>query len=351
MLGRSIRPRRPGDARRGAVALAAVVGALALAATGARALTGTTPTGASVTPEALGIVDVNTRFTDAVGAGTGIVLTASGEILTNNHVIRGETSVRVVEPSNGRSYRATVVGYDLAADVAVLQIAGAHDLPAVRLGDSRSARVGEAVTAVGNAGGLGGAPRISHGAILELHQRVTVADDDGQPEHLADMIVTDAALEPGDSGGALVDASGAVIGINTAGSGGFGAFGKSSRGFAIPIGDALAIAARIEAGRPSSTVHVGPTSFLGIQIDPTAQAAGLGGVVITAVVAASPAERAGLGGGDVITGLAGHPIASYGELTHTLLAVAPGTSIGVEWKSGAGVAHSARVRLASGPPQ
>jgi S1-C subfamily serine protease len=293
-----------------------------------------------------GIVDVDTRFGAGRGAGTGLVLSGAGVVLTNNHVIRGATSIRVVVPSTGRSYAARVVGYDLAADVAVLRLPGAVDLGTVRLGGSRRATVGESVTSIGNAGGQGGSPKVTSGTILALHQRVDVDEIGLAAEHLTDMVVTDTALAPGDSGGALLDAAGEVIGMNTAGSiepGG-------GPGFAIPIANALAIVGRIDAGRASDAVHVGPTPFLGIAASATASST-THGVRVDRVVAASPAGHAGLRSGDVITAVDGRTVASSAALTLSLGAFSPGRSVELAWRDGSGAAHTARVRLASGPPQ
>src|SRR5581483_10780311 len=159
-----------------------------------------------------GIVDVRTTlgYEQGAAAGTGIVLTSSGEVLTNNHVIRGATAVRVVIPGAGRSYKAKVIGYDVSDDVAVLQLSGASNLRTASLGSSSSLKVGQHVTATGNAGGTG--------RLTSATGTITGRDEQNGSEQLTGLIETNAALQPGDSGGPLLDSSSHVIGMNTAAS-------------------------------------------------------------------------------------------------------------------------------------
>jgi S1-C subfamily serine protease len=195
-----------------------------------------------------GVVNIDTRLRDAgtAGAGTGIVLSPSGEVLTNNHVIRGSTRVRVTDPATGRSYSATVVGYSLSADIAVLKLANASGLRTAGIGNSTNVKLGDRVTAVGNAGGAGGTPTVTTGAVTGVHRSITISDDQSGSVRLTDLIRTDAQLEPGDSGGPLLDSSGRVIGVDTAADGGV-AF-RGGGGFAIPVNRAVAIVKLIEAG-------------------------------------------------------------------------------------------------------
>src|SRR5262245_16771016 len=166
---------------------------------------------ASAAPQAAttGIVDIETvlSYQGSVAAGTGMVI-GSGRILTNNHVIRGATAIRVVDVSTGRKYTATVAGYSVSADVAVLKVSGGSSLRKVTLGRSVGATVGASVTAVGNAGGTGGSPTISTGAITGLHKSIVATDEQGDAQRLTGLLETDAPIEPGDSGGALLDKSG-----------------------------------------------------------------------------------------------------------------------------------------------
>jgi len=342
------------------VLAASVAIAVATSAHAARALNPV-----SGLPSEKGIVDVDTTlgFGQGSAAGTGLVVSASGEVLTNNHVIRGASSIRVVEPSSGLSYAATVVGYDLDADVAVIQIKRASNLQTVALGNSDAAKVGAAVTAVGNAGGVGGAPTVTRGTIVALHRAITVSDDGESTEQLSGLTETNAALQPGDSGGPLLNAAGEVIGMDTAASTDFGfQSGQSSQGYAIPIDNALAVARQIEAHVSSNGVHIGPTPFLGVDVTSPGQSgfgAGSGngdpvafGAFVAAVVPSSPAaQQLGLTEGDVITSLDGHKIASADSVTTAILRASPGSIVGIGWVDEAGNPHSARVRLASGPPQ
>ena len=210
-----------------------------------------------------GVVVVNTRlaYGGGGGAGTGIVLTSSGTVLTNNHVIRGADSIRVTVPSSGRSYTATVAGYSVSKDIALLKLRDAQGLATVRTGNSNTVEVGDRVTAVGNGGGAGLTTK--SGRVTGLGQSITISND-GEPFTLPGLIETTTPLRSGDSGGPLLS-GGRVIGIDAAASGGF-LFRGSAQGFAIPINRALKIAGQIEAGRRSSTVHVGPTAFLGVAL-------------------------------------------------------------------------------------
>ena len=171
-----------------------------------------------------GLVDIESTlsYQGAEAAGTGMVLTSKGEILTNNHVIEGASSIRVVDVGNGKTYGATVVGYDRTADVAVLQLEHASGLQTVRLGNSSSVRKGQGVVGIGNAGGSGGTPSFAGGSVTALDQSITASDEaEGTSEQLTGLIETNADIQPGDSGGPLVNSSGKVIGMDTAASAGF----------------------------------------------------------------------------------------------------------------------------------
>jgi S1-C subfamily serine protease len=329
-----------------AVAAAALTAVLALGALSGPARAATV---------ADGVVDIYTNlgYEGGAAAGTGIVLTANGEVLTNNHVIRGATTIRVVDPSTGRSYRASVAGYDVADDVALLRLRNASGLQTVRLGDSATVRRGDSVTAVGNANGAGGPPAVATGTVTGLGRSLTVGDDRGGAERLTGLIRTSAALQPGDSGGPLLDAEGRVIGIDTAASVGL-ADASGGEGFAIPINRAMSIARQIESGRSSTAIHVGPTAFLGVVVAQSTYYRGQAAVsapVVSAVVPGSAADRAGLVPGDVILSFAGSTVRSPAALTRLVLRVAPGTSVKLRWVDRLGGAHSVSVRPAAGPPQ
>jgi len=262
----------------GASAAAAGMVIAGLAATDATAATAlTTPQiAAKVGP---GLVDVVTTvgYQGGKAAGTGMVLTSTGEVLTNNHVIDGATSIKATDVGNGRTYTAKVVGYDKTHDVAVLQLQNASGLQTVTL-SSAGAQTGQKVVALGNALGKGGTPSVVSGRINGLGQSITASDAGaGNAEQLTGMIGHNAPIQPGDSGGPLVNTEGEVIGMNTAASGSSGSGSPSQSGqartatqaFAIPITRASSLADQIEAGTPSSTVHIGATAFLGIETSPS----------------------------------------------------------------------------------
>ncbi len=300
----------------------------------------------------LGVVDVNSdlSYADGGAAGTGMVLTSSGEVLTNNHVVDGATSVQVVDVGNGHTYTATVVGTDVTDDVAVLQLQGASNLSTVTTGDSSNVAVGDSVAAIGNAGGVGGTPSIAAGHVTALGQSITALDDvNGSSESLNGLIQTDAAIQPGDSGGPLVDARGVVIGMDTAASSGTRFESQSATaGFAIPINRALSIASQIEGGTASANVHVGPTAFLGVNIE-TPNGTSTPGVEINNVLSGFPAAAAGLGPGDVITGIDGVAVTTPTELTHEMQRFHPGQTVPLSWTDTSGRSHTEPITLATGP--
>src|SRR5215467_10958676 len=156
-----------------------------------------------------GLVDINITvgYGQARAAGTGMVLTPDGEVLTNNHVVDGATSISVTDVGNGKTYRARVVGYDVSKDVAVLQLSGASNLQTVTIERSPKVSVGAEVVGVGNAGGRGGSPSYAGGTVTGTGQSITASDDlSGTSERLTGMIETNANIEAGDSGGPLVNA-------------------------------------------------------------------------------------------------------------------------------------------------
>ncbi|HZV25836.1 MAG TPA: trypsin-like peptidase domain-containing protein [Acidothermaceae bacterium] len=316
---------------------------------------------ATVSP---GLVDINSTFgyQGASGAGTGIVLTSTGEILTNNHVIDGATAISVTDVGNGKTYKATVVGYDKTQDIAVLQLQGASGLKVAKIGDSSKATVGESVVAIGNAGGTGGTPSAAGGSIIALNQPITASDQlGGTSEQLTGLIEVNANVQPGDSGGSLVNSAGQVIGIDTAASGSNGQYdpfaayqsgGSANQGFAIPINEALTIAREMVAGKASATVHIGGTAFLGVELASTASYYGgptVSGAQIAGVIAGGTAAQAGLVGGDVITSLGGHTVDSATTLSTLMAGYHPGTKVVLGWTDVNGQAHTATVSLGSGP--
>jgi S1-C subfamily serine protease len=304
-----------------------------------------------------GLVDVVTTLGLQGGeaAGTGQVLTSSGLVLTNNHVIDGATSIRVTDIGNGQTYPAKVVGYDQTKDIAVIQLQGASGLQTVNMGNSSTAAVGQKVVALGNAGGKGGTPSVAVGHITGLGASITASDaSSGTSEHLTGLIHHDAPIQPGDSGGPLVNTAGQVVGIDTAASSGFQFQSGQTQAFAIPIDEALALASKIEAGDSSSTVHIGATGLLGVGVMSASNAAASGvqagsGAAVAQVIQGTPAARAGLTAGDVITSAGGDRVSSPSALQAALEQHHPGDSVTIGWTDQAGQAHSATVTLANGP--
>jgi S1-C subfamily serine protease len=343
-----------------------------------------------------GLVDINTSlgYQQEQAAGTGIVVTSDGEILTNNHVINGATSISVTDVGNHKTYTASVVGYDRTGDIAVLQLHNASGLQTANFGNSSSISVGEDVVGVGNAGGTGGTPSAAGGTVTALNQSITAQDSgDGTSEQLQGLIETNANIQPGDSGGALVNSSGQVLGVDTAASAGFSfqynGENQGNQGFAIPINTALSIARQIEAGKGSTTIHIGTTAFLGVEISPNGSSSSTGsgsgssggdpfgpfgglfgnsgstgntgnsgdsgssasGAAVAGVVTSGPAQEAGIAQGDVITTLGGKTITSADDLTRDMGIYHPGDKVQVGWTDANGQTHTATVQLSSGPPQ
>jgi S1-C subfamily serine protease len=375
-----------------------------------------------------GLVDIVSTLGDqnAEAAGTGMVVTSSGEVLTNNHVIDGATSIKATDVGNGRTYTAKVVGYDKSNDVAVIQLQGASGLTTVSFGDSSQVTVGQSVVGLGNAGGKGGTPSVATGTVTALNQSITAGDEgSGSSENLTGMIETNANIQPGDSGGPLVNSAGQVIGIDTAassgsgssggsgqdpfggssgqdpfgGSGGssfgggsgqdpfggssgqdpFGGLGGSSFGgssqdpssqspsssgqsqtqaFSIPINKALATAGQIEAGNASSTVHIGATGFLGVELatSGSSSSGGFSGggqsgsaLTVEGTLSGSPAAQAGLSQGDVIDSIDGQSVSSQSDLQAAIAQHHPGDQVTIGWTDQSGQTHTATVTLTNGP--
>ena len=342
------------------------------------------------------LVDIVTTlgYQGGSAAGTGIVLTSDGEVLTNNHVIRGATSIKVTDVGNGRTYTAKVVGYDASKDVAVIKLQNASGLTTANLGDSSSVQTGDTVTALGNAGGKGGTPSVATGTVTALNQSITASDEGSgvNAEQLTGLIETNANIQPGDSGGALVNDHGEVVGMNTAASSGAQFQSESGQSavqaYAIPIEGAESIAHQIENGQGSSTVHIGATAFLGIESGGSSSSgsgsgdsggfgdgsgfggfgdgSGFGGfgqgdgsgstggsassgVAISGTLSGSPADNAGLTEGDTITSVAGQSVSSATDISQILVKYHPGDKISISWVDQSGQSQTATVTLASGP--
>jgi S1-C subfamily serine protease len=308
------------------------------------------------------VVDVDTVLDGLEGggaaAGTGMVVSPNGLIVTNNHVVQGADTVTVVVPGHG-SRTASVIGTDPSADVAVLKVAGLSGLPTVQFGDSSTAIVGDPVVAIGNALGLGGAPTVTQGIISATGRTITASDETGaNPETLRGLLQTDAPIAPGNSGGPLVDAADQVIGMDTAGASA-GTTG-ASLGFAIPSTTVLSVADQIEAHKDLPGLVYGRQAFLGVDVVDSSPAGGVGfgsaattptatpGVVVAAVDPTSPAAGAGIESGDVITAVDGQATATTTALSNAVEAKKPGQVVSLTVTTPAGTG-TVQVHLAPAP--
>jgi len=291
----------------------------------------------------VGIVDIYTTlgYENGRAAGTGMILTRSGEVLTNNHVIAGATRFKVVDVTTHRRYSASVVGYSVSRDIAVLQLAHASGLRTVKRGGAIPLHVGMRIVARGNAQGRGGPPKTARGQIIALHQQILATGEGGDTETLNNVIATNAPVVPGYSGGPLENSQNRVLGIVTAGS-----TSGVHRGFAIPIGQALQLARRIMSGKSNAIVHVGPTAFLGVVLQDVP-----GGAKVWSLVPGKPADLAGLVKGDVITSLDGVAVSSRAEVRQAVLTLVPGKTVPIGWTDTNGVAQTGTITPISGPPQ
>jgi S1-C subfamily serine protease len=295
------------------------------------------------------VVDITTTVDGGRAAGTGMVLTSSGLVLTNNHVIDGATTVGVQIAGTGPIHAAHVLGYDPTADVALLQIDNVSGLKTINVGDSSSLSVGDSVVTIGNALGSAGPHAVSTGSIDALDQTITVNDLTGSAQSLSGLIQLDAPLQPGDSGGPLVDSTGHVIGMDTAASASRRRTAPSRVGYAIPIAKALDISRQIQAGKGSATIHVGDRAILGIQVT-VGDSSGVLGAAVAEVSPGGPAAGAGMQRGATITAIGATSISSVDDLGNALFTAAPGDKVKVTWTDIAGTSHSATVQLIAGPP-
>jgi S1-C subfamily serine protease len=333
-----------------------------------------------------GVVIINTvlQYNSEAAAGTGMVINGGGLVLTNNHVIEDSTSITVTVSTTGKTYRARVLGYDKTGDIALIQLDDASGLATIPVGNSSKVKVGQAVVALGNAGGQN-VIKTAAGQVTALNQTITASDDAGSTstETLHGMIQTNANIVAGDSGGPLSGANG-VIGMDTAGN---DAGDQQATGFAIPLNTALSVARQIAAGRASSTVTIGYPPFLGIfvgsgsdtnpqaqaqqeqqqqppgslpapacstsnanLIAPTTIAPVSSGTLVVGTICGSPADQAGVTGGAVITSIDGQATGSPDQLSAVLAGFHPGDTVSLAWVSPSGQRTTSSVRLTAGPP-
>jgi S1-C subfamily serine protease len=353
-----------------------------------------------------GVVDIDALIAYSGGTsseGTGMVISKAGLILTNNHVIDGSDSihVRAAVAHGGKEYTATVVGYDSAHDVALLKISDSAALKPVSVGNSSQVKLGTPVVALGNAEGQGGLPRAAAGIINSLSKTISPTDEStGATETLHNMLQTDADVVSGDSGGPLANGAGQVIGMTTANASSSQS-ASSVLGYAIPINTALIVAHQIAAGQASSSVQIGLPGFLGVLVpesnssSPAQQAAqqrqqerqsgstgtgpaGTGpsgsgdgssscvldnsdtsvpdliapvssGALVDGVLCGTPAAKAALVSGDVITSVDGRAVTDPASLTQSVSDLHPGARVKLGWETPAGQHRTGTVTLGEAP--
>lgn len=314
--------------------------------------TATLDTTTATDDQQAGVVLISTvlGYQSAEAAGTGVVLTSDGLVVTNNHVVEGATEITVTIGTTGATYTAEVVGTDATADVAVLQLQDAAGLTAAALDDDTQAvATGDAVTAVGNAEG-GGVLLAAAGTVTGTEESITTqAEGVSSGESLTGLIEVDADVVSGDSGGPLLDDEGEVVGITTAASSG----SSDIVGYAIPVGDVLDVVTQIVTGQDSDTITLGYPAFLGVQLGtatPTPGSAGTAaGATLAGVVDGTPAAEAGLAAGDTITAVDGMAVADADALSALLATHAPGDQVTLTWTTADGSAQTAAVTLVEGP--
>jgi putative serine protease PepD len=284
------------------------------------------------------------------GAGTGMILTRTGEVLTNNHVVAGATAVTVTLFGQNAAMAAHVIGTDPAQDLALVQIDNANDLPTVQLGNSSNVRVGDDVLAIGNALALAGGPTVTEGIVSALGRSLTAQSEvSGKTETLNNLLQTDAAINPGNSGGPLVNSHAQVVGMNTAvAESGQGNPPAQGIGFAIAIDTIKPMLAQLQAGGtggPSggvtSTTAASAPAYLGVIVETVtssiANQLGLTaktGAVIVGLSPGGPAANGGMKVNDVIVAIGTKPIRSVPDLTSALGAYAPGQHVKVGYYRG-----------------
>nr|WP_040751256.1 trypsin-like peptidase domain-containing protein [Nocardia transvalensis] len=291
-------------------------------------------------------VNVALRPAGTSAAGSGIVLTADGEVLTSHHVVKGADSITVGDIGTGGQYSATVLGYDSDADIALLALSRAGGLPVARIGSSGALRIGDEVLAVGNAGGTG-SPTATPGTVTGLDSSIVARNSaDYSRKELTGMVEIAAPVTSGQSGGALADRYGAVVGVITAATGDVSKAAGRASGYAVPIDRAMGVVRQIRSGTATETVHVGPTATLGV----ITQDAKPSGARIESALYGTPAYAAGLSEGEVITGIDGREIGSVRALKAALNLRKPNDSVHLDVLDADGSQRSVVVVLAPGPP-
>lgn len=296
-----------------------------------------------------GVVLVNTVTAQGQGAGTGMILTGDGEVLTSYHVVNGSTRIQVMVASTQKVYSATVVGRDQTKDIALLKLQGASGLSPVATSKD-AVNEGTSITAVGNASGQGYLTQVK-GTVMALNQSIRTSSEAGLPAaKLTGLIQTSANVVPGDSGGPLFNSKGQVIGINAAAASSNSTSGQSglaSESFSVPVTTALQVVDTVRTGHSSGTVIVGRKAFLGVSM--SGQEASANGVRVAAVTSGGAAAKAGVRAGDTISAINGVSTTDYSSLTNEVATLQPGQKVTLNWTTSAGATEHATVTLGSSP--
>src|SRR5947209_9280193 len=281
-------------------------------------------------------------FFPSGGAGTGIVLTSDGELLTNNHVVQGATSIKVTIGNDKQSHNASVLGTDPTHDLALVKISGVSNLPTAQLGNSSDLKVDDSVIAIGNALNLQGGMTVTEGIVSALNRSIDAGEQGGgNGESLSGLIQTDAAINPGNSGGPLVNAAGQVVGINTATSG-----DAQNIGFAIAIDNAKPVIDQLRKGGGASSSSGSSAQQAGGAFRGVSVTDGQNGALVQDVDASAPAGKAGIQQGDEIIALGGQQVQSAQDLTSAMQSHKPGDKVKITFLRGQGQ-QSVDVQLVS----
>jgi S1-C subfamily serine protease len=278
------------------------------------------------------------KYEGGMAAGTGMILTSNGEVVTNHHVVEGATTIKVKVMSTGQTYSASVVGTDAKDDVAVLQLQNAAGLATVTP-DNDALGVGDSVTAVGDAGGSSSTFSQADGKVIATGRQITTHSEDGHAsEKLNGLIEISSDVISGDSGGATYDDQGEVAGMTTAASSGT----SNVVGYAIPIAKVQRIADDLEHGIVNARYEYGAPAFLGVGLDGN-------GTTVGGVYPGTPAASAGISPGDTVTRIDDTRVTSADALRSAIEAHSPGDQVRVTWTDASGVTHFATVTLMAGP--
>jgi putative serine protease PepD len=278
-------------------------------------------------------VDISVNLGRGTGEGSGVILTADGNVLTNNHVVAGAQGPITVTLADGSEHQATVVGTSPSYDLAVIKIQGVSGLTPASLGKSADLQVGQEVVAIGSPQGLTGT--VTNGIVSAFNRTVAVQGEDGSSV-VYNGLQTDAPINPGNSGGPLVNLDGQVVGINSAiatASSTQGQGGSIGLGFAIPVDQATRVAQEIMQNGTATKPVLGVTGSVRQGGD---TAAGSSGAQIGQVQAGSPAQQAGLAAGDVVTRVGDAKVEDFADLIARIGSYAPGAKVTLTVQSGGG---------------